>query len=78
MREACCGRTGLQEQKTGDAEADGSVKVSYPASGKVGSEPVHVLAERAELKHDAGWRSFMERRASRRGCGRGRRRWRLR
>jgi lipopolysaccharide export system protein LptA len=41
------------EQKTGDATADGAVKASYTVSGK-GSEPVHVLAARAVLKHDAG------------------------
>jgi len=62
----------VTEQKTGDATADGSVKVSYVqpkdesakgAAAKSGSakggaseadnEPVHVLAERAELKHDS-------------------------
>jgi lipopolysaccharide export system protein LptA len=43
----------VTEQQTGDASADGSVKASY---GQVGSaeEPVHVLAARAELKHDSG------------------------
>lgn len=61
----------VTEQKTGDATADGSVKVSYlqprdesvkgavAKSGRAkdeaesGTEPVHVLAERAELKHDS-------------------------
>ncbi len=45
------------EQKTGDAEADGSVKASYALNGK-GSEPVHVLAVRAALKHDSGQAIF--------------------
>ena len=45
------------EQQTGDAEADGAVKASYKLSGK-GSEPVHVLAVRAVLKHDAGQAIF--------------------
>jgi len=45
------------EQKTGDAEADGAVKASYMLSGK-GSEPVHVLAARAALKHDSGQAIF--------------------
>ena len=42
----------VTEQQSGDAAADGSVKASY---GQVGSaeEPVHVLAARAELKHDS-------------------------
>ena len=42
----------VTEQQSGDAVADGSVKASY---GQVGSaeEPVHVLAARAELKHDS-------------------------
>jgi lipopolysaccharide export system protein LptA len=42
----------VTEQQSGDATADGSVKASY---GQVGSseEPVHVLAARAELKHDS-------------------------
>ncbi|HZY73861.1 MAG TPA: LptA/OstA family protein, partial [Edaphobacter sp.] len=45
------------EQKSGDAEADGSVKASYMLNGK-GSEPVHVLAVRAALKHDSGQAIF--------------------
>ncbi len=45
------------EQKSGDAEADGTVKASYILSGK-GSEPVHVLAARAALKHDSGQAIF--------------------
>ncbi len=42
----------VTEQPSGDATADGSVKASY---GQVGSasEPVHVLAARAEMKHDS-------------------------
>ncbi len=40
----------VTEQQTGDATADGSVKVSYGQPGS--SEPVHVLAARAEMKHD--------------------------
>ncbi|WP_348268429.1 LptA/OstA family protein [Edaphobacter paludis] len=45
------------QQQTGDAEADGAVKASYKLSGG-GSEPVHVLASRAVLKHDAGQATF--------------------
>ena len=45
------------EQKSGDAAADGAVKASYMLSGK-GSEPVHVLAARAALKHDSGQAIF--------------------
>lgn len=45
------------EQKSGDAEADGAVKASYLLSGK-GSEPVHVLAAHAVLKHDSGQAIF--------------------
>jgi lipopolysaccharide export system protein LptA len=47
----------VMEQQTGDAEADGAVKVSYKVSGN-GSEPVHVLAVRASFKHDAGLAIF--------------------
>jgi lipopolysaccharide export system protein LptA len=42
----------VSEQKTGDATADGSVKASFVQAGS-DAEPVHVLAARAELKHDA-------------------------
>lgn len=42
----------VTEQQTGDATADGSVKASYKLPGG-GDEPVHVLAGRAELKHDS-------------------------
>jgi lipopolysaccharide export system protein LptA len=47
----------VTEQKSGDATADGSVKASY---GQVGSadEPAHVLAARAELKHDSQVATF--------------------
>lgn len=41
---------------TGDAVAEGSVKASYRQAGS--TEPVHVLAARAELKHDAGVATF--------------------
>jgi lipopolysaccharide export system protein LptA len=40
------------EQQTGDAVADGSVKASYGQTGSA-EEPVHVLAARAELKHES-------------------------
>jgi lipopolysaccharide export system protein LptA len=42
----------VTEQQTGDATADGSVKASYRQPGS-SDEPVHVLAARAELKHDS-------------------------
>jgi lipopolysaccharide export system protein LptA len=42
----------VSEQKTGDATADGSVKASFSQAGS-DAEPVHVLAARAELKHDS-------------------------
>lgn len=47
----------VTEQQSGDATADGSVKASY---GQVGSteEPVHVLAARADLKHDSQIATF--------------------
>jgi lipopolysaccharide export system protein LptA len=62
----------VANQETGDATADGSVKVSYlqPKSGAAkdgvsgakaataGDEPVHVLAARAELKHDSQVTTF--------------------
>jgi lipopolysaccharide export system protein LptA len=41
----------VTEQQTGDATADGSVKASYGQPGN--AEPVHVLATRAEMKHDS-------------------------
>jgi lipopolysaccharide export system protein LptA len=42
----------VTEQQTGDAVADGSVKASYGQAGST-QEPAHVLAERADLKHDS-------------------------
>src|SRR5260370_22066590 len=45
------------EQKSGDAAADGSVKASYGRAGSA-EEPVHVLAARAELKHDSQIATF--------------------
>jgi lipopolysaccharide export system protein LptA len=42
----------VTEQQTGDATADGAVKASYRQAGS-SDEPVHVLATRAELKHDS-------------------------
>ena len=44
------------EQQTGDAAADGEVKASYEQPGN--PEPVHVMAARAELKHEAGLAYF--------------------
>jgi lipopolysaccharide export system protein LptA len=46
------------QQETGDATADGAVKVTYLQPGDAGEQPVHVLAARAELKHDAGRATF--------------------
>ncbi len=40
------------EHGSGDATAEGAVKATYLQSG--GAEPVHVVADRAELHHDAG------------------------
>ena len=50
----------VMEQDTGDASAEGSVKVSYQHadSRAEASEPVHVLAARAQLNHDAGQATF--------------------
>ena len=47
----------VTEQQTGDATADGSVKASYGQAGSA-EEPVHVLAARAELKHDSQIATF--------------------
>jgi len=47
----------VSEQQTGDATADGSVKASYGQAGSA-EEPVHVLAARAELKHDSQIATF--------------------
>jgi lipopolysaccharide export system protein LptA len=46
----------LIEQQTGDSAADGQVKASYEQPGN--PEPVHVMAARAELKHEAGLAYF--------------------
>jgi lipopolysaccharide export system protein LptA len=43
----------VTEQQSGDATAEGSVKASYGQAGSP-DEPAHVLAARAELKHDSG------------------------
>lgn len=42
----------ITEQVSGDATADGSVKASYAEPGST-AEPLHVLASRAEMKHDS-------------------------
>jgi lipopolysaccharide export system protein LptA len=47
----------VSEQQTGDATADGLVKASYRQAGST-DEPVHVLAVRAELKHDSQVATF--------------------
>jgi lipopolysaccharide export system protein LptA len=47
----------VSEQKSGDAVADGSVKASYGQAGSA-DEPAHVLAARAELKHDSQITTF--------------------
>jgi len=47
----------VTEQQTGDAVAEGSVKASYRQAGSA-EEPVHVLAARAELKHDSQIATF--------------------
>ena len=47
----------VMEQRTGDAVADGAVKANYQESGSSG-EMVHLLATRADLKHDAGVADF--------------------
>jgi lipopolysaccharide export system protein LptA len=47
----------VSEQQTGDATADGLVKASYRQAGST-DEPVHVLAARAELKHDSQVATF--------------------
>jgi lipopolysaccharide export system protein LptA len=47
----------VMEEGSGDAAADGGVKVSYLQPTGTG-EPVHVLAARAELKHDDGVATF--------------------
>jgi lipopolysaccharide export system protein LptA len=47
--------------ESGDATAEGGVKVTYLQAGE--AEPVHVLAARAELEHDAGRATFYGRAA---------------
>jgi lipopolysaccharide export system protein LptA len=47
----------VTEQQTGDAVADGSVKASYRQAGSA-EEPAHVLAARADLKHDSQIATF--------------------
>jgi lipopolysaccharide export system protein LptA len=47
----------VTEQQTGDAAAEGSVKASY-AQASSADEPAHVLAARAELKHDSQIATF--------------------
>jgi lipopolysaccharide export system protein LptA len=42
----------VTEQQSGDSTADGAVKASYQQAGGT-DEPVHVLAARAEMKHDS-------------------------
>jgi lipopolysaccharide export system protein LptA len=60
------------EQQTGDAVAEGPVKASYEQAGS--AEPVHVLAARAELKHDAGL-AFFYRAATGESAGKRARLW---
>ncbi len=47
----------VTEQESGDATAEGSVKASYGQPGSA-DEPAHVLAARAELKHDSQIATF--------------------
>jgi lipopolysaccharide export system protein LptA len=47
----------VTEQQTGDASADGSVKASYRQVGSA-EEQVHILAARADLKHDSQVATF--------------------
>jgi lipopolysaccharide export system protein LptA len=47
----------VSEQQTGNATADGSVKVSYRQAGST-DEPMHVMAARGELKHDSQVATF--------------------
>lgn len=47
----------VMEQPSGDAAAEGSVKASYGQAGGT-DEPAHVLAARAELKHDSQIATF--------------------
>jgi lipopolysaccharide export system protein LptA len=52
----------VMEQDTGDATADGGVKVSYLQAGS--AQPAYVVAARAELNHDAGRATFYGRPAA--------------
>jgi lipopolysaccharide export system protein LptA len=52
----------VMEQDTGDAAADGGVKVSYLQPGS--AQPAYVIAARAELSHDAGRATFYGRAAA--------------
>ena len=47
----------VMEQESGDATADGSVKASYGQPDST-QEPTHVLAVRADLKHDSQVATF--------------------
>ncbi len=47
----------VMEQESGDATAEGSVKASYGQPGST-EEPAHVLAARADLKHDSQIATF--------------------
>jgi len=46
----------VMDQDSGDATADGAVKVNYLQSAS--AEPIHVLAARADLNHDASLATF--------------------
>jgi lipopolysaccharide export system protein LptA len=46
----------VTDLESGDATAEGGVKVTYLQAGA--AQPVHVLAARAELEHDAGRATF--------------------
>lgn len=48
----------VMERESGDATADGSVKVTYVKEPGAAGESVHVLAGRAELQHAAGLAMF--------------------
>jgi lipopolysaccharide export system protein LptA len=57
----------VMAQRTGDATADGGVRVTYQQAGS--TEPVHVLAARAELNHAAGRAVFYGRAAGAASAG---------
>jgi len=52
----------VMDRESGDATAEGGVKVTYLQEGA--AQPVHVLAARAELNHDAGRATFYGRPAA--------------